>query len=149
MAEKASSAATEPFEDEFDDAKSAYITMDDLDGRLALIWPTGIRENMPGANGKPYDAVEAQYVILDGDTAELIPAIPCKVDDGLFSAGAVVNKLKPRVKAKNPRPLLGRFDSRPSQQNKKVLAYGIAEPTDEDKAVARQYLAANPVNPFE
>jgi len=135
--------------DPFDSATSEYLTMDDLAtggpghktdapvGRLLIIWAQGMRTDLPGTNGT-YDAVEARYVVLDGDTTEKIDTIPCVVTDGLFSAGQFVSKLKHRVGGK---PLLGRVDSRPSTRNKKVLAYGFADPTETDKKLAREYLA--------
>jgi hypothetical protein len=138
-------ATQDPFEDEFDNATSEYITTDELDGRLVLIWSTGIRTGLQGASGL-YDATEAKYVILDGETTEKIDVVPKLVDDGLFSAGAIHSKLKNRV---NGRPVLGRVDSRPSQRNKNVKAYGLADPTDADKAIARAWLKAHPQNAFE
>jgi hypothetical protein len=127
--------------DVFDTATSVYLDMDDLDGRLLLIWALGIKKDLPGTNGT-YDAIEARYVVLDGDPIDVkAPSIPHLVTDGQFSAGQFVAKLKHRVQG---RPLLGRADSRPSQQNKKVLAYGLKEPTQEDMELARKYIADNP-----
>jgi hypothetical protein len=127
-------------QDEFDDAKSEYLGMEDLDGRLLLIWALDIRKDMPGTNGT-YDAIEARYAILDGDVNDRITAVPLTVDDGLFSAGQFVGKLKHRL---GGRPLLGRVNSQPSRANKKVSAYGFGDPTEADKAVARAYLASVP-----
>jgi hypothetical protein len=127
-------------DDIFDTATSVYLDMDDLDGRLLLIWALGAKE-MQGTNG-PYTAIEARYVVLDGEPIEVkAPAIPHLVTDGMFSAGQFVTKLKHRV---HGRPLLGRVDSRPSQQNKKVLAYGLREPTAEDMVLARTWVKDNP-----
>jgi hypothetical protein len=132
-------------EELFDDAKSEFLGMEDVDGRLLLIWATGVRRDLIGKSGGKYDAVEARYVILDGKTTERIDQVPMTVDDGLFSAGTVVAKLKNRVGKK---PILGRVDSRPSSFNKNVPAYGLADPTEEDRVVARKYLTDNPVDPF-
>ena len=131
--------------DIFDVASSTYLTLEDLDGRLLLIWAQGSKM-MSGSDGE-YLAIEARYVILDGEPlVDKAPSIPFETD-GLFWAGNHVDKLKHRV---GGRPILGRVDSRPSTKNKKVLAYGLREPSEADLALARKWIENNPVpDPFD
>jgi len=144
-------------EDEWDDAKSAFPGMEDLDNRLVAIYArkAGERKN---PEGKLYPFIETVTVVLDNGLdgnafTETVPAVegePIRLDDFQHSTTGLVARLRHRVEGKSAagtalriRPMLGRINSQPSQRNKKVLAYSIAEPTDRDKEIAgsfREYL---------
>ena len=128
-------------DDEFDVARSDYLTVSHLDGRLVLIWALESRwEN--GSTGK-YEKIISDVVVLDGTPGEDEVALgyeqtPYVAERMHISNGAIVDKLKSRIG--NPRPYLGRLTSAPSKANRSVLAFWVGEPTDADKATASQYL---------
>lgn len=128
-------AVNTPIDDDlFDSATTDWITPADLDGRLLLFIP---RESgtAKGAQGN-YDFVVGDMLVLDGAPTEKIPGpFPFEVVGQRISAGMATKQLKPRVKTQ--KMVLGRMNSRPGQFNNP--AYSLGDPTDADKAVARQY----------
>lgn len=128
-------------DDEFDSARSDYLTVAHLDGRLVLVWALELKtEN--GSTGK-YDKIISDVVVLDGDVTEDEVALgyeqtPYVAERMHISNGAIVDKLKARVGS--PRPYLGRIASAPSKVNRQVTAYWVAEPSEGDKTLAKQYL---------
>jgi hypothetical protein len=147
----------------FDEAQSTFPGKEDLENRLILVWVTGANGKRKGANG-PYDWYETYTLVLDDpngatdwnerifDTekrAERDALVPSVVKNGpqllekfQFSYGGMTARLRGRVlgdKPKNFVPMLGRVNSRPNKTKGWNASWSIAEPTDADKAVARQF----------
>lgn len=127
-------------EELLDRATTDYVTTEDLDGRLVLIYCDEIRQES-GTSG-PYLKCICDTVVLDGEVTEKIPEVPFVVEGMHISNSQIVDKLKKRVG--NPKPLLGRMNAAPSKRNKKVMAVWIVDPKDDDIPVAVAYLKANP-----
>lgn len=133
-------------EDEFyDDAQSAFPSIEDLDGRLVAIWAdsSGTRKGDSGT----YTFVETDTMVLDDGVdgtvgTDIVPFTggkdgePILLEGFQHSTTGLVSRLKGRIGRKTT-PMLGRINSQPSKVNKRVLAYSIAEPTEYDKDVAR------------
>ena len=132
-------------QDEFDEARSAFVKQEHLKGCLLLVTPTGQGERestLPGANGKTYTYVVADVVVLDGDVSEMIEDVPLTLDDFQFSGATLTGQLLPKIR--KGRKVLGRLDKTPSQTKGFGKAWVLAEPTEADKVVARAYLASVP-----
>lgn len=145
---------TDPFastsEDPFATPSAEFVEVADLDGRLVICFPKRIEQATGKSDGKPYDKVIADVVIVDGATTDKITETPFTVEEMHFSAKMIVGQLRTFVG--KGRPVLGRVNSKPSSFNKSVRAYGLGEPTQADKAKAlpalRAYEAAQEVNAF-
>src|SRR3990172_1116959 len=107
-------------DDPFDSASSAFVQPEVLDGRLILIMPKRL-ESKKGKNGDPYDAIFGDVVVLSGQPADKIDAVPTVLEDVMWSSGFVVSQLRPKLARK--RPVLGVLNSRPSTYNRQVRAY--------------------------
>lgn len=136
--------------DPFNDPQSEFITAKDFVGRLLLVTPTGVEtgivSTMPGAEGKTYDRVIADVVVLDGAVTDKFDTIPCRIEAQLLSGAALVPQLTKRTSA-GPVPgkmTLGRVTTRKGKFPQPAVV--LAEPTDADKNIARQYLAS--LDPF-
>ncbi len=128
-------------DDEFDSATSDYLTVSDIDGRLVLIWPHELREEV-GTTGV-YKKIIADVAILDGTPGETerrlgFEATPYASERMHLSNKAIVETLTTKVGT--GRPTLGRITSAPSKVNRTVRAFWLGEPTSADANVARQYL---------
>lgn len=133
--------ATGPDEaDEFDTPQTEFVEIADLDGRLVLVLPHRLEQATSRTNGDKYDRIVADVIVLDGPTTEKITEVPGTVKDMFLSSTGVVSRTRRNVGS--GRPVLGRVDSRPSTANKRVLAYGLADPSDADKVLARPAWAA-------
>lgn len=129
--------------DEFDGARSAFVKMDDLEGRLLLVTPTdtGEREsNLPGQTGKVYTYIVADVAALDGEITDMVDAIPFELEDFQLTGANIVGQLQPKIKRNGK--VLGRLTKKKAQQRGFSDAWVLAEPSEEDKQRARQYLAA-------
>jgi hypothetical protein len=133
--------------DPFSSAREAYVKMDDVQGRLLLITAqdSGEREsNLPRAKeGDMYVYVVTDTVVLDGEINEMVDEIPMVLEGFQFSGEAVTNQLLPAVKkfqrGDGNGLVLGRLGTKDNKF--KTKTWILAEPTDEDKAKARKYLA--------
>jgi hypothetical protein len=139
-------------QDPFADANDAFVKVEHLKGRLVLVTPLEIGQRastMRGQEGKMYDYVETETVVLDGETTDLFPTIPFVIDGFQWSGAAVVPQLKPKIAS--GRPVLGRAGGKPSATKGFGDANILTAPTDEDKAVAREYIAskAKSADPFD
>lgn len=148
--------------DPFSSAREAFVKMDDVEGRLLLITATDSGErqsNLPKAkDGEMYTYVVTDTVVLDGEISEMIDEVPTVLEGFQFSGQAVTGQLLPAVKkyqsGNGTGMVLGRLGTKGNQW--KTQTWVIQEPTDEDKAVARKYLAdvaarkaaAKPEDPF-
>lgn len=133
-------AGADPDEDEFATPDRNFLAVDDLDGRLVIIFPHSIAEvASTKPNGKPYDRVTADVVVVDGTVTDKLDQVPFLAENMYLSAGSLVGAVRKHVG--KGKPVLGRVDSRPSSYNKQVKAYGLADPTDADKKAASPALA--------
>jgi hypothetical protein len=127
--------------DPFVDASDAWVKVEHLKGRLVLVTPTAVGQRastMRGQEGKMYDYVETETVVLDGEPTDLLPTIPCVLDGFQWAGSAVVPQLKSKVGT--GRMVLGRANSKPSQTKGFGDANVLSAPTDEDKVVARAFI---------
>lgn len=135
-----------PADDDFDDPKTEYASVEHLDGRVVMFYVKRIDSNIMGNNGKPYDRVVCDVVVLNGDVTELVPEVPGIIENMFVSNVSIVPRIRGGLKT--DRPLLGYVDSQPSKQNKKVLAYGFQKLNADDErrklgpAGARMYRTA-------
>jgi hypothetical protein len=131
--------------DPFDSAREGFVKMDDLKGRLILVSPTGIGtrdSTLPGSQGKVYEFVESTTVVLDGGPDEMVTEVPMVLDGFQFSGQAITGQLKPKVARRGM--VLGRLGQKPSQTKGFGPAWVLQEPTEDDKVLARRYLAEHP-----
>lgn len=143
--------------DPFSSARDAFIKQEHILGRLLLITPTssGTRKStLPGQTDKEYTYIVTDTVVLDGDVDEMVDEIPLLLEDFQFSGQAITAQLQPALRKKGM--VLGRLGQKPSQTKGFGDAWVLAEPTEQDKVIARQYLAeeekrkaaATPADPF-
>jgi len=131
----------DPFgdEDPFDNQRDGFAKVEWLiqPERLVLMWPLEIK-HLQGDNG-PFDAIECRLVVLDGPTNENIPTIPYEILPFRFNSESIVNDLKHLIGSRKPK--LARVHSQPSKRNKLVPARFLTAPTEEDRTLARKYMA--------
>jgi hypothetical protein len=129
--------------DGFDDPMnvSAYPKVKDLVGHLVLFTPTKLDENLLNANfskpGKPVyeDRVTTDVVVLDGPVGDLDGT---EFPDMWVSNGRLVNQLKRSVGKRVLARVSLKDTSRPAGEGN---PYGLEPGSDEDKALAKKYLA--------
>lgn len=152
-------------EDFYDDATSAFPSVEDLapqdgmgEGRLVAIWAKSNGTAVSATSGKPYGYTETLTLVLDdgpdgGVYTELIPSTgggdePARLELRHSTTG-IHSRLRPRVEGKHSktgvplrwRPMLGRVNTQASKANKKVPAYSISEPTDSDRELIQRHKA--------
>jgi len=139
-------AGANDLEDEFETAKTEYVRLEDLDGRLCVFDALRMGEKT-GTDG-PYPFITANVIVVDGPEAEIAGVKVPGVVEGLHViASGVIPQLEPYVG--KHKPFLARLDSVPSNRNRKIKVMGVKkhEVTDADKAAARgpwrAYRAAN------
>jgi hypothetical protein len=141
---------TDPFatgttseDDPFATPTTEFVEIADLDGRLIVVLPDRIEQANGKSDGKPYDKVIGDVIVVDGPTTDKITELPFVVEDMHLSSKMVVGQLRPKV-GKGV-PVLARVNSKPSSFNRQVKAYGLGDPTDADRGKAlpayRQYMA--------
>lgn len=136
----APSAQTTAGGDPFASASSAFVKMEDLLGRLLLIYPTGRGERistLPGQQGKPYEYVVTDTHVLDGPATDKIDAIPAVLDGLQYQGQSITPQLTPKIG--RGVPVLGRLIQKPSQTKGFGPAWVLDSPTDADKDAARRY----------
>jgi len=133
--------------DPFSDARSGFVKLEDMLGRLVLVAPKSVEQRqstLPGANGKTYDSIVADVVVLDGEPNEVIEEVPLTVEGAFISGAVIVNQLRAKVKTQGL--VLGRLGQQPSRTKSFGPAWVLNPPTDTDKNIARgpaqQYLAS-------
>ena len=143
--------------DPFSSARDAFIKQEHVNGRLLLITPTssGTRQStLPGQTDREYTYIVTDTVVLDGEIDDMVDKVPLLLEDFQFSGQAITAQLQPALRKKGT--VLGRLGQKPSQTKGFGPAWVLAEPTDEDKVIARKYLAdeekrkaeATPADPF-
>ncbi|AKA61780.1 hypothetical protein SEA_MAIH_41 [Streptomyces phage Maih] len=120
--------------DEFDSAGS-YVAIKDLMGELVLFTPTEYVEEVKTDFGDK-DAVMANLVVL---TAEGGPA---EYDDQMIFQGSLIGQLKRKIPG--GRKLLGVVAKGEAKKGQNA-PYILNAPTDEQKQMARDYLAGRVV----
>jgi len=134
--------ASQPVDDgDFDSATTDYLTINDLDGRLLLVW--AMEKSTESGTTGPYTMIVSDVVVLDGEITDTMRALGYQSVPFLsarmhLSNKQIAEKLSARVG--NGKPLLTRVTSKPSKINRSVLAFWFSEPTEEDKGIARAYL---------
>lgn len=120
-------------------------------GRLVAIWAISNGE-APGKRGKPYGYTETVTLALDDGPDsdrydELVGRAPSRVAMR-HSTGYIHTKLKDRVTGKNGdgvplrwRPLIGRVNTQPSNDNEDVAAFGLAPKEPSDVAIIQRHKA--------
>jgi hypothetical protein len=149
----AAGTAEDPFggKDPFASAKATFAGIADVRDCLVLVYPlehlTGLKSTM---NSETYDAVVCDVVILDGAPAESLDVteLPHRHPKMRINGSAVVPQLTPYVDPKGGRMVLGRvqgyFSDKYAKKGGKqggTEGFKLLEPTEEDKVVARRYLA--------
>jgi hypothetical protein len=148
--------------DPFSEAREAFVKMDDVEGRLLLITvlDSGEREStLKGAKaGDMYTYIVTDTVVLDGELTEMIDEIPMELEGFQFSGQAITGQLLPHLKkvvnGTGNGMVLNRLGTKPNSW--KTKTWILQEVTEEDKAIARKYLAsvaarkaaAKPEDPF-
>lgn len=119
-------------------SSSSGVKITDFDGQLLLITPTAHETNIPTAYG-PADAVTVDLVVLDGNGAG-------QEHTGVrIFQKALQGQLRPKVGT--GRMVLGRLGrgvAKPGQS----APWLLANPTEQDKQVARDYISRNDNAPF-
>ncbi len=136
--------AASPAGDPFASARSGFIQMKDLVGRLILAAPLSVEtRDSTKYPGKKFDSYTCDVIVLDGPITEMIETIPFTVDGMWLAGGQIGPQLASSLRKKGL--VLGRMTQVPS--NKGADAWVLSEPTDQDKAIARgpanAYLAQN------
>lgn len=114
-----------PANETFDDAQDGYVRVKQLAGRHVVIFVTGV-DKAEGDNGKPYEYIEGDVIILDGKTDEIIEAVPMVAEAVRFTSGPIVRALKRKVGT--GRGTLAKVNTRPGKFGNP--AYGIEAVTD-------------------
>lgn len=120
--------------DEFDSAGS-YVAVKDLLGELVLFTPTEHVEEVQTDFGTK-DAVMANLVVLTGEGG------PVEYDDQMIFQGSLIGQLKRKIPGN--RKLLGVI-ARGEAKKGQNAPYVLTAPTDEQKQMARDFLAGRVV----
>src|SRR6478735_2220653 len=120
--------------DEFDSA-GAYVAVKDLLGELVLFSPTEYVDEVATDFGTK-DAVLTDLVVI---TAEGSPA---EYTDVMIFQGSLIGQLKRKIAGS--KKLLGRIDKGEAKKGQNA-PYILTAPSDEDKQLARDYLAGRVV----
>lgn len=120
--------------DEFDSAGS-YVAIKDLLGELVLFTPTEHIEEVQTSFGAK-DAVMSDLVVLTADGG------PAEYDDQLILQGSLIGQLKRKIPGN--RKLLGVIALGEAKRGQNA-PYILTAPTDEQKQLARDFLAGRVV----
>lgn len=122
-------------------------------GRLVLIQPTRVEWDLPKKDkpGQTENKVTATVTVVDGSgDVELCPQqipsgvrVPGPVYPGVWFSQKRIFEGVVNMKTKQPLPMvLGRLETyKPGRPAKEGNPWGIIAPTEEDKQVARDFLA--------
>jgi hypothetical protein len=140
--------------DPFEDARPAALfpSMEQLAGRLVLVRPLKLTENIPSRNyrnpdGTPVmsERIDAEIKVVDGPLADF----PSTEFDSMWVGGSYqVTQLKGPLSRKSS--MLGRVQLKdPSKPKGQGNPWGFEPPTDQDKQIARDYLAGRTIGGAE
>lgn len=117
--------------DPFDDAApSTKVDLREHKGKLLLVWGKEFNESVSTKHGEK-EAVTVDVAIFsaDGKKAELFKG-------AMFFQGRLIGRLRKRIGGK---PILGRVIQVPTDKGNP--AWDLDEPSEKDKAAAREYLS--------
>ncbi len=138
----------------------------DIYGRLVLVVPKRLEENVRNQmTGELQNRLTADVIVLDGGelhfggAPEKTPPIPhtktvqvpYKIDDMYISAPGIITACREALRKRKAGQIgmvLGRWTVGEASRPGHNPPYLLREYTQEEAAVARAYLAANPINPF-
>lgn len=123
--------------DPFSDARSGFVRLDDMEGRLLLVVPLSVEQRdstLPGQSGKKYDSITADVIVLDGDTTDMIEEIPFTIEGTFLSGQVLTAQLKAKV---GKGMVLGRLGKQKARTKGFGDAWVLNAPTDADKKLAR------------
>ena len=136
----------------FDSATSEFPAKEDLKDRLVAIWNTGKTGERKNDRGEMYPYVETVTLVLDdgpdgwsakrfdGDP-NLVPSVaengPQRLDGFQWSTKGVYSRTTNR--RVGDRPMIGRINSMKNKSKGMNDAWSIAEMTEDDRVVARQF----------
>ncbi|TDC52860.1 hypothetical protein E1281_18405 [Actinomadura sp. KC345] len=124
--------------DQFDAPASGGVKITEFEGQLLLLTPTAHEQEIPTAYG-PADAVTTTIAVLDGDGAG-----DEHTDVKVFQK-ALMGQLRPKIgSGRMVLGRLGRGTAKPGQS----APWLLADPTEQDKQVARDFLARKQNAPF-
>lgn len=125
--------------DPFSNPGSGGVKITDYHGALLLITPEEYVTEVPTSFGEK-DAVRASLVVLD--EPKVLPegweGAPAEFSDSLIFQGVLIGQTKAKI---GKGMVLGRLGQRPASKPGQNPAWALEDPTDEDKAKARAYLA--------
>jgi len=113
---------SDEFEIEIEDAQSDLVRVADIDGRNVVIFPEKIDKDK-GDDGKPYNYLQADVIVLDGPVTELMDTIPFVVTSMRLTSGPLVRNGERVMKKGKDKPFAGRINSQKGKFGNK--AYGI------------------------
>jgi hypothetical protein len=116
--------------DEFAPPGGARIDYNQINGRLLLIEPTTLEEDVPTVNGIAKYAIRADVTILDGPTAGAV------LSDTLIFPKVLTGQLRSRIGQK----VLGRLGQGAAQPGKNP-PWTLSRATDADTKIGKAYLA--------
>lgn len=129
------STAPAATEDAFDDATGADFTrISDVDGRSMVVWALEL-DKAKGNDGEPYDYVQAEVIVLDGEDTEKVTV--GELFEIRFTTDSIVRQLKKNLASGRPR--LGRVSSMKSRYG--TRAYSL-DPVPEDSPARAKVAAA-------
>lgn len=147
-------------DDLFTAATDTFPSKFDLKDRLVVIYPTGLKGQRQGENGKPYDWYETTTVVLDdgprgwqeqvvGEGGELQDNLVPSVDENgpqvlrkfQWSSGGIASRLAQKLPDASGKPgsQVGRINSRPNAKKGMAPSWSIGKPTEEDMVTARRH----------
>jgi len=133
--------------DEFATPGTGFVDIHELKDRLCIFVPLRAEIGTSKQDGKDYTRIVTDVIVLDGEPTDLMPSIPHLVPEFFVSSKLMVGQLR-RLVGKG-KPMLGRINGKPSSFNKQVLAYGIGDPEESDKAAAMPAWAKYRAGQFE
>ena len=113
---------------EIEDAQSEFVRIADLDGRDIVVFPRTIGKDK-GDDGKPYDYLEADVIVLSGAPTDLMTEIPAVVSKMRFTSSPLVRNGERQIEKAGrlnltyPKPFSGRVNSQKGKFGNK--AYGV------------------------
>jgi hypothetical protein len=144
-----------PTNDPFADASDAFIDKEALQGRLLLITVLDSEEHestRQGSQKATYTHYITTTVILDGDETDLITSVPMVLDGYHFFGSGLDGQLSPKLRevksGRGTGMILGRLDKEPSAKKGNNPMDILRPPTEDDRKIARKYIAENPNDPF-
>lgn len=129
--------------DPFASAGAAGTKITDYEGQLLLLRPTEYITGMKTEYSDDKDAVVAEVTVLDG------PGAPEDLGEVYVFQGGLIGQLKNKI-GKTPDLVLGRLGKGEAKKKGFSAPWKFLTPNEDDKQVARDYLAKQkPKDPFD